>query len=198
MWTEREVERIMQENVGLVLSLVGRTCRLYPILPSGYDREDLYSLGNIGLLSAARTFDPNRGVAFSTYAYRCIERAISGQLKREWNQQIECVSLSGLSDDEDDNPLEDRITDGTADALAAALNRCDRDLLETVIARLPEPLAQVIWQIYFDGDSVHQVAQRRRLSPQAVLNLQRRALKALRLQLRRLGIWQWDGCSRQS
>ncbi|MBR6053023.1 MAG: sigma-70 family RNA polymerase sigma factor, partial [Clostridia bacterium] len=34
----------------------------------GYDREELFDVGQIGLLKAVRTFDPARGCAFSTYA----------------------------------------------------------------------------------------------------------------------------------
>ena len=38
--------------------------------------EDLISTGSIGLIKAVNTFDPARGIKFSTYASRCIENAI--------------------------------------------------------------------------------------------------------------------------
>ncbi len=41
----------------------------------GVDYEDLVEEGNIGLMHAARHFDPAKGM-FSTYAYHAIERAI--------------------------------------------------------------------------------------------------------------------------
>jgi RNA polymerase sigma factor (sigma-70 family) len=192
MRTKHEIERIVQENAGLVSTLVGRTLRLFPRLPGGYDREDLYSLGNLGLLSAARTFDPERGVAFSTYAYRCIDHAIAGVLKREWNQQIHCISLSQVFTDEEDNPLEDQIADSATNAVADALSHFDRDILEKAIARLPEREAQVIRLLYFEGESVLQVAKQWRVTSQAVQNMHLRSLKALRLQLRHLGIREWD------
>jgi len=91
MMTEQEVERIVRENTGLVGAFVNRTLRLFPRLPSGYEREDLQSLGYMGLLRAAQTFDPKRGVAFSTYAYRCIETTIAGALRRESDRQIDCI-----------------------------------------------------------------------------------------------------------
>ncbi len=193
MRTEQEVERIVHENSGLVGALVSRTLRLFPRLPSAYDRDDLHSLGYMGLLRAAQTFDPERGVAFSTYAYRCIEYAIAGALKRESDRQIECISLSLLINDEEDNPLEDLIADHSADAAASALKQCDRDLLERAMEGLPEQQARVIRAIYFDGDSIPQVAQRWRISSQAVQNLHMRALKAMKLRLRRLGIIRLEG-----
>ena len=38
--------------------------------------EDLISTGSIGLIKAVNTFDPARGIKFSTYASRCIENAM--------------------------------------------------------------------------------------------------------------------------
>ena len=96
MRTEPEVERLVRENLGLVGAVVSRTLRLFPRLPNVYDREDLHCVGSIGLLRAAQTYDPERGAAFSTYAYGCIAHAIAGALKRETSRQIECVSLSLL------------------------------------------------------------------------------------------------------
>ncbi|MBR6556934.1 MAG: sigma-70 family RNA polymerase sigma factor, partial [Clostridia bacterium] len=66
-----EEERILKENEGLVWSVVRRF--------GGRDeREDLYQLGAIGLLAAARGFDPQRGTAFSTYAVPFI----AGEIRR--------------------------------------------------------------------------------------------------------------------
>ena len=41
--------------------------------------EDLISTGSIGLIKAVNTFDPARGIKFSTYASRCIENIILSQ-----------------------------------------------------------------------------------------------------------------------
>jgi DNA-directed RNA polymerase specialized sigma subunit len=66
MRTDEEVEQLVEENLGLVGAVVNRRLRLFQRLPGGYDRDDLHSVGSIGLLSAAQTYDPTRGTAFST------------------------------------------------------------------------------------------------------------------------------------
>jgi RNA polymerase sigma factor (sigma-70 family) len=192
MMTEQDVERIVRENTGLVGMLVNRTLRLFPRLPTGYDREDLQSLGYLGLLRAAKTFDPGRGVAFSTYAYRCIETTISGALKRETDRQIDCISLSLLTNEFEDHPLEDQIPDKGVDAAAEALNSCERELFERAVEGLPEKQARLVRALYFDGDSVVQVAQRWGINAQAVQNIHVKALKALRVRLKRLGVRRSD------
>jgi RNA polymerase sigma factor (sigma-70 family) len=188
MRTQQEVDQLVHENLGLVGAVVRRLTSLFPRLPAVYDAEDLYGLGSMGLVRAAQTYDPGRGAAFSTYAYGCIGRAITGALRREANRQIECIYLSSIGGEDEDNPLEDRLADPEADPASAAIDGCARAVLENAMQELPERQAHVIRAIYFEGDSVAQVAVRSRLSSQAVQNLHLLALKSLRRRLHGMGI----------
>jgi len=58
-----------EEHLGLVATLAGR----HPDAPWAYD--DLFAAGSLALVEAARTFDPDRGVQWSTYAGRAIHRS---------------------------------------------------------------------------------------------------------------------------
>jgi len=65
------------------LDLVGRVVGRLPIaVPVGLDRDDLLSVGNLGLLNAARTYKPGRGASFRTFAYMAIRAAILDELRR--------------------------------------------------------------------------------------------------------------------
>ena len=55
-------EELVKKNGGLVTGIALR------FVGRGTDYEDLVGLGNLGLLKAIRSFDPERGCAFSTYA----------------------------------------------------------------------------------------------------------------------------------
>jgi RNA polymerase sigma factor (sigma-70 family) len=66
-------------------------------------------------------------------------------------------------------------------------------MLESAMEGLPEQQVKVIRAIYFEGDSVSQIAQQWRLSTQAVQNIHLRGLKALRLRLKRLGVRRPEG-----
>ncbi|MBN2490532.1 MAG: FliA/WhiG family RNA polymerase sigma factor [Planctomycetes bacterium] len=52
-------------------------------LPTHVDREDLFSAGVIGLINAARQYDPDRGASFKTYAYTSVKGAILDELRRQ-------------------------------------------------------------------------------------------------------------------
>lgn len=63
----------------LVRYVVGRLCL---DLPASLDRDDLYSFGVLGLIHAATTYDPSRGVAFKTHAFIHIRGAILDELRK--------------------------------------------------------------------------------------------------------------------
>ena len=55
-------EILVEENTGLIWSVVKR------FQGRGYDKEDLFQIGSIGLLKCIDNFDLERKVKFSTYA----------------------------------------------------------------------------------------------------------------------------------
>jgi RNA polymerase sigma factor for flagellar operon FliA len=74
-----ERERLILEHVPLLHHIVGR---LAIELPSRIDRDDLVGYGMIGLVGAADSFDPSRGLQFSTFAYSRIRGAILDELRK--------------------------------------------------------------------------------------------------------------------
>lgn len=72
-------DELVVKHLDLVPRVVGRL----PIAPPpGLDREDLVSAGTLGLLTAARTYQPGRGASFRTFAYTAIRAAVLDELRR--------------------------------------------------------------------------------------------------------------------
>lgn len=69
---KRAKEKIVSENTGLVWCIAKR------FMGRGYDLEEIYQIGCIGLLKAIERFDLDYQVKFSTYAVPLI----SGEIKR--------------------------------------------------------------------------------------------------------------------
>ena len=65
-------EQIVKDNVGLIWSVVKKFSN------RGYDLEDLFQIGSIGLMKCIDKFDTSYGVKFSTYAVPMI----MGEIKR--------------------------------------------------------------------------------------------------------------------
>jgi RNA polymerase sporulation-specific sigma factor len=65
-------EKLIVENMGLIWSIVRR------FAGRGYEQEDLFQIGSIGLIKAVDKFDTSYDVQFSTYAVPMI----AGEIKR--------------------------------------------------------------------------------------------------------------------
>lgn len=70
--SEEALEDLVKNNAGLVWNIVKR------FTGRGYDAEDLYQIGSIGLIKAIKRFDTNLEVQLSTYAVPYI----LGEIKR--------------------------------------------------------------------------------------------------------------------
>ncbi len=72
-------EKLILDHVPLLKHLVGR---MSFDLPSSVDRDDLFGYGMLGLIQAADSWEPGRGLKFSTYAFPKIRGAILDELRR--------------------------------------------------------------------------------------------------------------------
>jgi len=71
-------EKWILDNLPLVRHIVEKVAGN---LSHGVDREDLISAGTLGLVKAARAFDPGREAEFRTYAYIRIRGAVTDELR---------------------------------------------------------------------------------------------------------------------
>ncbi|MFZ7130911.1 MAG: RNA polymerase sporulation sigma factor SigF [Eubacteriales bacterium] len=65
-------EILLKANIGLINSIVNK------FMSRGYDRDDIFQIGSIGLIKAIENFDTSYDVKFSTYAVPMI----MGEIKR--------------------------------------------------------------------------------------------------------------------
>ena len=76
------VERLVSDHLYLVQHIVHELATRYP---RHVDRQELWSAGALGLVEAARRYDPTNGVAFRHFARRRIRGAIIDSTRsRDW------------------------------------------------------------------------------------------------------------------
>lgn len=64
-------DMLIERNLRLVAHIVKKYNN------TGREIDDLISIGTIGLIKAINTFDRNKNVKLSTYAARCIDKALN-------------------------------------------------------------------------------------------------------------------------
>lgn len=91
----RQEQVLVDKYQYLVRSAARRYMGMYK-LPVGKDYEDLLVFGNIGLIKAIRSYDPDRGFQFSTLAQTVIYRQVERGVLQEDRHSSHCTSLDGL------------------------------------------------------------------------------------------------------
>ena len=95
---------LIEHNLRLVAYIVSKN---YPEYVRGgqQDADDLISIGTIGLIRAAETFDYKKGSHFSTYASRCIDNQIKMHFRKIKRQLTEVYINEPLETDSEGNTL---------------------------------------------------------------------------------------------
>ena len=90
---------LVKKNMGLVWNVVKR------FTGRGYDAEDIFQIGCIGLIKAINSYDRDKNIKLATYASRCIENEILMHLRRSSKIRAEVSIDEPLNVDWDGNEL---------------------------------------------------------------------------------------------
>lgn len=180
--TEAEIEHLVRENGKLVQFEVNRYLKRNTI--RGMERDDLVSWGMMGLVQAARMWDPGRG-AFSTVACRAIEWMLRRGVGRECRLEraVALLSLDEIMSGEDPDSRHGRFVDRLE-----ADEQVERDHLQgatqaavrSAVAELPPVERRLIERHFFEDVPIARVAAELGVSRQNLSQRQRKALRRLR------------------
>lgn len=77
--SEAERDELVEQYLPLVRYVVAR---LPVTMPATLNRDDFFSVGVVGLIHAATTYDPERGASFKTFAFTAVRGAILDEIRR--------------------------------------------------------------------------------------------------------------------
>jgi RNA polymerase sigma factor for flagellar operon FliA len=184
--SETEVNRLVNDNRKLVDYMVNRYLKRYYV--GTMERDDLVSWGMIGLVNAARAWDPARKTSFSTLACRAIERMIIRGVNREWKPDREqvTVSLDQLISGGQGEGGEDRFIDqlpADEDVERTMMNAEQKVAVKSALDSLSPEQKRLIQRHYFENESVEDIARDLGLSRQGVYSREKVIFKHLRERL---------------
>jgi RNA polymerase sigma factor for flagellar operon FliA len=184
--SEAEVDRLVRDNRKLVDYMVNRYLKRYYV--GSMERDDLVSWGMIGLVNAARAWDPARSKSFSTLACRAIERMIIRGVNREWRPEKEQATVSldqiitgGRGEGGEDRFIEQLPADENVEQ--TLLHTESQVAVRSALESLPAEQRRLIQRHYFEGESVEEIAKDLGLSRQGVYSREKVIFKHLRERL---------------
>jgi RNA polymerase sigma factor (sigma-70 family) len=169
-----ERNRLVTENQGLA----GMGAKIYGRSVADFDER--LSIANMGLLRAARRFDPTRGFKFSTFALRCIQSSF----RREWTRgqsgraKIARNTISIFSGEE--NSSHGDVFGLVAPPDSNGPTADFRRAMKKVLSRLTEPERFVLRARFFEGLTLEECGRARGLSNERIRQIEKQALISAR------------------
>lgn len=154
-----------------------------------YDMDELFSIGQIGLVRAVDTFDLSKEIHFATYASRCIINEILMFLRRNKKYQNDVSLETPLSVDDKGNELsfQDFLSDPDTNIIENYEKGETIEEIRNLVFSLPEKEREAIYLYFgFYGDKRYtqkEIAEKLNISQSYVSRLIGRILKKLKKQM---------------
>jgi len=171
--------KLVEHNLRLV-AFVAKKFR-----DSGVDEDDLISLGTIGLIKAVKSFRPDAGTKFATYASRCIENEMLMHLRtrKKMNRDVSMDESIGTDKEGNDLTLRDVLGTGPDELEEYVGGRLEQQRLRSLLHVLDPREQKVVCLRYGLIDGVewtqHQIADKMGISRSYVSRIEARALTKL-------------------
>lgn len=156
-------------NVEDNLKLVGYTIKKYIKLYPKDELDDINQSGYVGLIKANKTYNPNLGFSWSSYAIRCILNEIM-MYKRKENKHLALISLDEIvKDTKDENITYKDCLVSDKDSIEDKLFECDfKRKLNKILSKMSDRDRNIIILYLFRGYKQIEIEEKFDISQSAI------------------------------
>ncbi len=157
---------------------------------TGVDKDDLISIGTIGLIKGINTYQPGKGTRLATYAARCIENEILMHLRSTKNSRSEVYLQDPVGVDKEGNEVSllDLLGSDDDDVLDYIESKDEQLHLLEKLKILDEKELYVLNQRYGLGNAIErtqrEIAKKLGISRSYVSRIEKRAVQKLLKELK--------------
>jgi len=154
---------------------------------TGYDLDDLVSIGSIGLIKGINTYKPDKNIKLATYASRCIANEILMFLRKNKKRKSEISFEDALNYDNEGNELHLEDILGTEEDLVSKEyeEKVDKELLKKEIDKLKARDKQIMIMRYGLNNTKEytqkEVAQILGISQSYISRIEKKVIKNLKI-----------------
>ena len=178
MWiSAKEQERLVLENQKLVYHVVNK------LKVKHNEYEDMISIGTVGLIKAAITFDESKKIKFPTYACNCIRNEVLMYLRANKSHAKNLSIDSPISIDNEGNELTfvDLLSGNNGEFLETILERESLERVMSIVLNLFEYRKIIIMLYFFAGNSQKIIGKKVNLTQGEVSRIIKRIRNKIKL-----------------
>lgn len=173
--------KLIEHNLRLVVFLAKK------YEATGYDLEDLVSIGTIGLIKGIETYKVDKNIKLATYASRCIANEILMYVRKNKKRKTEISLEDSLTYDAEGNELHLEDILGTDDNMVynEFSKKIDKDLLKKELVKLNDREKLIMTLRYglnnTDDYTQKEVADMLGISQSYISRIEKKIIKRLQL-----------------
>jgi len=164
-----ETDKLVRKSLSMVGAIASRLHRWYGWVGT----DDLGSYAYLGLVEAARVYQPGRGIPFEKYAFRKAMYAAIDEMRKDG-----VLKRRGATPRPSIVPLTPDIPDPSVPKAMASVER--RDMCETLLGRLCQKDRQLLLMYYADQMTFKQIGDVFDISESAVCLRHKALIERLR------------------
>lgn len=172
--------KLIEHNLRLVVFLAKK------YESTGYDLEDLVSIGSIGLIKGIETYKPDKNIKLATYSSRCIANEILMYIRKNKKRKTEVSLEDALNYDAEGNELHLEDILGTADNIIfdEFSFKLDKELLKQELKNLNDREKQIMTLRYGLNETEEytqkEVAEMLGISQSYISRIEKKIIKKLK------------------
>ena len=162
---------------------------------TGYELDDLVSIGSIGLIKGINTYKPDKNIKLATYASRCIANEILMFLRKNKKRKTEISFEDALNYDNEGNELHLEDILGTEDDLVSKEyeDKVDKLALQKEINKLKPRDKQIMVMRYGLNNTKEytqkEVAELLGISQSYIYRIEKKVIKNLKIVMK---VWLYE------
>jgi len=173
--------RLIEHNLRLVAHVVKKYAN------TGYETDDLISIGTIGLMKAVDSFDAEKGIRLATYASRCIENELLMLFRGAKKQSKEVYLYDPIGSDKEGNTI--RLMDVCVAEETDILERIEEEMnlkklngyIANVLTKREQEIISLRYGLNGNRETTQrEIAEKLHISRSYVSRIEKKALKKLK------------------
>ena len=172
--------KLIEHNLRLVVFIAKK------FISTGYDLEDLVSIGSLGLIKGINTYKLDKNIHLATYASRCIQNEILMYIRKNKKRKSEISFEDALNKDNEGGEMHLEDILGTSEDYLSdeIIKKESKEILTKYLKEFPERDRQIMILRYglFDTEEYTQkeVANALGISQSYISRIEKKVIKKLR------------------
>ena len=171
-WGEESKRRMIEGNMRIALHVAKK-------YEGVLESDDLVAFAMLGLVKAGNSFEPSKGVLFSTYSARVVENEILMAIRKTKKTSKDISIFTPVGIDRNGNVLElaETLEDARSQEFFQQIEDCD--IVRSAQRVLTEKERIVVWK-WIHGINQHNIAEELGVSQSQVSRIAKRAFNKMR------------------